>query len=126
MEKKSTQHLNTNRSLKVNHYFYLCCSAIVILLLCIINLETFFRNQKVLGASIQKEEKLTNNIKRDVSYWKNFLSINSTYFDGWVELTKLEIESGNFEEASVSLQKAKRIDPNSLEITNLEQLLFIK
>jgi hypothetical protein len=89
---------------------------IFILTLSIINLKHYFTNLNVLGAKTETETNLSNE-----SYWKEFLNQNSTYFDGWVELAKIEVGVENKELANMALLTAEKINPNSDKIIQLRE-----
>ena len=59
----------------------------------------------------------------DKEFWNNFLQENPDYFEGWIELTGLYVESEEFDLARLALDKARQINPNSKEIRNLEERL---
>jgi hypothetical protein len=87
-----------------------------ILTLSIINFKHYFSNSKVLGAQTEVKSNLINE-----TYWREFLIQNPTYFDGWIELTKTEIESNNKDAANKALFTAEKIDPNSDIIMQLKE-----
>lgn len=58
-------------------------------------------------------------------FWENFLRENPSYLAGWIELAKIEVQLENIEEAKFALQKAVRINPNSVEVERLSEVLGI-
>lgn len=91
---------------------------VFILTLSLINLKSYFTNLNVLGAQIETNLNLT-----EESYWKEFLNNNPTYFDGWMELTKVEIKVGNKVAANKALSTAETINPNSDQLLLLREKL---
>ena len=94
-------------------YFAVC----ILLVLSVFNLKLYFRtnqevSSQVLGEKSDREEK-------DKLFWQEFVSANPTYQEGWVMLTKVNLELGNLEEAKVAFEKARTINPNSDEISKL-------
>jgi len=86
------------------NFFYLCIFAITILFLSAFAFKLHQINLKVLGI---KTENTVNEMKtsNQINFWKEFVSQNPGYYEGWMELYNLTRES-NY------LNKAKEIDPN--------------
>lgn len=82
--------------------------SIVTLSLSMFLLSKYFENQtpqvKVLGAQID--------LGKEEEFWKKILTKSPTYRDGWIELAKIQEETGNKEKAEIYLQNASTIDPN--------------
>ncbi|MCL4382829.1 hypothetical protein M1545_03500 [Patescibacteria group bacterium] len=81
-------------------------TAILILMLSVLNLETFSRSLKdsnVLGVNIEADQR---------EFWYSFLESNPSYLPGWLELVRLEDENGNEEGKIYAMDKAFQIDPN--------------
>lgn len=95
-----------------------CCTAVLVFSLSTFNTSFFLYPNKVLGAS-------SKNVKaeEEKSYWQELLSQYPNYIEGWIELAKVELKSGNHPAAIYALNKAKEIDPNSQEIKELESSL---
>lgn len=91
-------------------------TTVFILTLSIVNLKYYFTNLNVLGAQTEVDYNLS-----EETHWKSFLSQNPTYFDGWVELTKMEIKIGNKNAANEALLTAEKINPNSEKIIQLRE-----
>lgn len=53
-------------------------------------------------------------------YWENIVEKNPTYRDGFIELAKIETERGNTVASEKLLEKAKLIDPNSINLLRTE------
>jgi hypothetical protein len=88
------------------HFFY--CSAVIFLLsLTIFNLNLFFQPKKVLG--ITNSDRI---LVQQRNFWKDFLSHNSSYIEGWLELSRIEKILGNIEASLEAKKKAYEIDPN--------------
>lgn len=71
----------------------------------------------VLGENTSKDE--------EIAYWRNFLDENPNYFIGWLELSKLEYDTGNLYNAKEDLNKAKNINPNSQDLKDAEDYINI-
>lgn len=69
-----------------------------------------------MGAQTETKSNLS-----EESYWKEFLSNNPTYFDGWIELTNIEIVTGNKDAANKAFLAAEKINPNSDKIIQLRE-----
>jgi len=96
-------------------YFAVC----ILLVLSVFNLKLYFRtnqevSSQVLGEKSDREEK-------DKLFWQEFVSANPTYQEGWVMLTRVNLELGNIEEARIAFEKAREINPNSEEIAKLNE-----
>ena len=101
-----------------------CFVIIAVLLISGINFETFKQNQKVLGVKTEKtNEELT--FQADENFWTDFLTQNPNYFEGWIELAKLDIDSGKTDLAIYAYTKAKQLNPNSPKVKGLEGLLHL-
>ena len=99
--------------------FLLSCFGIIItLLLAGFNINTYFAQQKVLGAEVG-----ANNLIEEKLFWEGVVSENPTYFSGWLELSRITYELGEEDYAVGALNSAKAIDPNSEKIKALEEEL---
>lgn len=67
------------------------------------------KNTNVLGITVEQD--LTE-IKQDKQYWEDLVSKNPTYYDGWIELYKLNLNLGDYNSALKAYEVAKRIDFN--------------
>jgi len=95
--------------LNPNLLFLLSCVTVVaILLLTSFNLTNYLVPKKVLGTEIDTAEVL-----KEKDFWNEFLAKNPTYYDGWIELSKIESELGDTQKAKDCLDKAREINPNS-------------
>jgi len=103
--------------------FCSCCAVGLILLITGFNLNSFFNGERVLGSKTQIEESASIKLAADKEFWNNFLQENPDYFEGWIELTGLYVESEEFDLARLALDRARQINPNSKEIRNLEERL---
>ena len=91
-----------------------CCAVIFLLFIAGFNFEKFLASQRrVLGIETQNQIYEQELLKEQKIYWENFLAENPTYFDGWIELANIDLKLGNLEEAKLSFEKAKTINPNS-------------
>lgn len=94
--------------LNSNLFFLLSCLAVItLLLLASYNFTNYLLSKKVLGIENNLEE-----ILKEKNFWNEFLAKNQTYYDGWIELSKLESELGNTQKAKDYSDKAKEINPN--------------
>lgn len=75
-------------------------------------------NKKVLGASID-----TSPIQKERAYWREVVTDNPTYVDGYLQLAKVDVELGNKNEATDFIEKALSLDPNSSKITEAQRTL---
>lgn len=98
-------------------YLCSCSTVILILLISSFNLKTYLGKQSVLGLASEAE---TNNLN-EKTFWLDFLKDNPSYIDGWIALTKIELDLGNYQEAKLYFEKAKVIDPNSQKLKTLEE-----
>src|SRR4030066_440719 len=53
-------------------------------------------------------------ISSRISFWQTFLASHPTYFEGWIELSKLKMENGDISSAEFAFQNAWRLNPNSV------------
>ncbi len=88
-------------------FLIILLAAVLIILLTLLNLQLLSKykaeEKDVLGATARSEQK---------TFWVNLLNNEPEYLPGWIELTKLEKESGNLKSFNESLNKALEIDPN--------------
>lgn len=92
--------------------------SILVLGLSAFNLSRYFTNLKVLGAKTEDTQNMASE-----TYWKEFLSQNPTYFDGWIELAKLEEKLQNKEGAQKAIGEAIRINPNSEKLNEFSSII---
>ncbi len=115
------------RNLRFNlksHLLYLCscCAIFTLLLLTSLNLETYFRKSKVLAAQAQSGP-LTE-LVHERAFWEEKVALYPTYLDGWLSLARINFKLEDWQESQRALEMAKKIDPNSIKIINLEKELF--
>jgi hypothetical protein len=92
-----------------NTAFILSSLAIlVVLALASSNFKTYVNRLNVLGAETESPIQVKN-----IEYWDNLLKKNPTYFEGWIQLSKLEKANGNPLRSFECLNKARSINPNS-------------
>ena len=60
-----------------------------------------------------------SNLLEEKSFWLNQVSSYPSYFQGWLELAKIERKLGNLERGNYALIKAYEINPNSDELKRL-------
>lgn len=90
-----------------------CCAVLFLLFIVGFNFENFLTSKRVLGIETQNQIYAQELLKEQKIYWEDFLAENPTYFDGWIELANIDLKLGNLEEAKLSFEKAKTINPNS-------------
>lgn len=94
------------------------CFIVVLLTLSFFNLSLFLNHK---GKIVPIFEKIDYSQK--ILFWQSFLESHPDYFDGWMEIARLQLKSGNIEEAEAALFKAQLIKPNSPDINLLENEL---
>lgn len=102
---------------KNNSKYLILASLTLLLVLSVFNLS-FYLNLKpnVIYAKI-------DNTDKRIGFWNTFLEYHPDYFEGWIEVAKMEYKRGNLESANIALSNAKNLNPNSPEIIALENLL---
>jgi len=55
---------------------------------------------------------LDSDLLSKIKFWKNFLGKNPNYYQGWLELSKIQKELGDIPASEEALKKAYSIDPN--------------
>lgn len=96
------QHKRFRKIIKKTFQEYLILGAIaIVILLSSINLSEYFAPKKVLGTTTN----IDNQYSVNKIFWENFLKENPEYIPGWIELGNLE--------------KARSIDPNYIDSTQL-------
>lgn len=104
-------------------FFCSCCAAILILSLSVVNLIPVFQQNKVLGAKSETSPLSFQDEIQEISFWKNILSKNPTYSEGWLELARLSLQIGDKHEAVLAFEKAEEINPNSETLEQIRVLL---
>lgn len=99
-----------------------CCAIGILLLLTAVNLNSYLTTREVLGLKTQNEQNDLE-LNEGKNYWENFVSQNPTYFEGWIELTKIYVRLADFEAAKTAFTMAKGIKPNSKDLGPLEEKL---
>jgi len=93
---------------KTNGYTILFFSFSVVLILLISSIN--------IVISLNPPEEVVLGVSEDLleqkNYWQNVLKENPTYFDGWVELSKIENRLGDNAQAEVATENAFQIKPN--------------
>lgn len=90
----------------------------VLLGLSISNLQLYFNYKNTPLPQVLGER--SDQLNEDKRFWQDFVSDNPTYLDGWIMLTKVNLELGNLEEAKVAFEKARIINPNSEKVSELK------
>ncbi len=90
------QAVNKKAGKNAQKELYLSVLVVILLFLSALNIFTYFKPRKVLGAKTQIDSN---------EFWKDFMTKNPEYLPGWIEL-------GEFD-------KVAKIDPNyQIENTN--------
>ena len=98
-----------------------CLFIVIILFLTAINLNNHSKQKEVLGANIEYVDLTTEKI----NFLINVTDDNPLYFDGYIELIKLNIEQSNTKEAIKYYTIAQKINPNSQIIKSFKEVLNI-
>lgn len=96
---------------------------IISLVFCLTSLSLF--NLSLIFYNPPKPVLAKTNNYAGVEFWQNFLALHPTYFNGWVELSSLQIQNGDLEAARESYSHAFRINPNSEELIILKLKLGV-
>lgn len=104
-------------SKKFASVFFTYFAVYILLALSIFNLKLYFSASKDVSSQVLGEG--SDKLNEDKLFWQEFVSENPSYQDGWVMLAKINLGLGNIEEARAAFEKAKEIDPNSEEISKL-------
>lgn len=104
-------------SKKFASVFFTYLAVCILLALTIFNLKLYFGANKDVSSQVLGEE--SDKLKEDKLFWQEFVSDNPTYQDGWIMLAKTNLALGYIEEAKAAFEKAKEINPNSEEISKL-------
>lgn len=123
---KAAQKKSSSKKSNIKKQFILlcsCCAVGLVLLIAGFNLDSFFDGRRILGSKTQMEEDASVKLTADKEFWNKFLQENPNYFEGWIELAGLYIESEEFDLARLALERAKQINPNTRLIRNLEEKL---
>lgn len=116
MKEKKRYHLSRSGS----NYLLVYCCVIIILALSIFNVFLYLAipTNSILGHKTEVNPE--NNLTSEKTFWINFLEKNPGYFQGWIELTKINLKLDNLDEARRTFQKAREINPNSEVISDLD------
>ena len=91
---------------------------VLVLALSLLNLSTYLNSSKkgkVLSSQVD--------VYQEMEFWNELLQQSPTYLTGWVELAKVNISLGNFDEAIYDISVAEKIDPNSKVVNEVKKLL---
>jgi len=99
--------------------------AIFLLFLAGENLRSYLSREQVLGLQIDNEIKNHTQVVQEKTFWESILSQNPSYLPGYLELAKINFSLGDKNSAYSDLMKASEINPNSLDVKNLEKELGI-
>lgn len=96
---------------------------LVLLILTGFNIALFLRPESKSVLSIKTITNSRQVLLQEKLFWERLLTSHPTYFTGWIELTKVEIQLENIEAAKIALIKAREINPNLEEVTMLSEVL---
>lgn len=99
--------------------------SVLLLILSVINI-TYLSNSgdnRVLGLKTVTDSSLV--LLQERFFWEGLLTKHPTYLSGWIELTKIEVQLENLKAAKIALEKAREIDPNSIEVKKLSEVLMV-
>ena len=99
------------------------CAILIVAALSVFNLAIFSSSNQKGVLSLKTVLDSNQVLLQEKLFWEAFLINNPTYFSGWIELVKIEVQLENVESAKNALQKARGINPNSDEIKKLDELL---
>ena len=100
----------------------LWASIFLILALSLFNVANSKKEKRVLAAetkSINEEERLLE----EKDYWQSLLLEHPTYFEGWIEIARIEFSLGNVNSFFGALEEARKINPNSEKLKNLKEVI---
>lgn len=69
--------------------------------------------------SINQEGKLLEEKK----YWESLFLLHPTYFEGWIEMARIEFSLGNINNFFQALEMARELNPNSEKLKNLKEVI---
>lgn len=102
--KLSAQNKRSNKYLLLTYILL-----IVVLFLSVLNLNSYYSRQFVLGA---ETEDTKPDYSKETDYWLSFLESHPTYIEGWIRLGDIEKVNGDLNKASYYYDQASKIDPN--------------
>ena len=97
-------------------------SILIVLSLSLFNIASSRKEKRVLAAeteSLGQKESLLN----EREYWESLLLNHPTYFEGWIEMARVEFSLGNLNNFFFALEKAHEINPNSEKLKNLKEVI---
>jgi cytochrome c-type biogenesis protein CcmH/NrfG len=103
-------------------YLCSCCAVVVVALLATANMNSYIKTNNVLGAGSKIPDETPQMLINQKEYWNGFLNEHPTYVDGWIELTRINLEQGNYEKAKEAYQKALFISPNSPKVVPYKEV----
>lgn len=117
MSKKTNKNLIINSPTPNTHRTLLFVLVLLLLSLSIFNLSIYWNARpKTIYAKLDNFEEKSN-------FWYSFLTVHPDYFQGWIELSKIQINQGDLKLAKESLENAKVLNPNAPEIKSIDSLL---
>lgn len=109
----TAHHKNTSK----NVFIALIFVSLLLMLVSIFNLNNFIKRKP--------EVIVKDTLENQISYWQEFIDENPTYRDGYLILSKLYIEKGNFKMAQNLVKRAYIVDPISSEVKKAGKVLGI-
>lgn len=62
-------------------------------------------------------------VQKELVFWKKVVEKHADYRDGFIQVSLLQYQLGDLENAKISLNKALKLDPNSEKGRELEKIL---
>lgn len=115
-----SKSVQTKKNIYLN--LSLWAAIFLILALSLFNVANSKKEKRVLAAeteSINQEGKLLEEKK----YWESLLLQHPTYFEGWIEMARIEFSLGNINSFFAALEEARKINPNSEKLKNLKEVI---
>ena len=106
---------NKNTSVATSTFY--TCLMIVLTTLTIFNISYYYFSKPKVSYIVK------DTVDSKISFWKSFLALHPSYFEGWVELSRLDIQNGDKSGAITAFHNAWKINPNSIEAQRLKSIL---
>ena len=97
-----TQETHNPKRVKRTTIVYLCFLTLLITL-SIFNLSFYVYSKPEISYLYK------NDMEKRIIFWKSFLDSHPSYFEGWIELSRLEFKNGNQKGAQVAFLKAWKV-----------------
>lgn len=117
--KKSLPKKNNKSKIPEFSSLHISCFAILILLLCVLNILVYSSPRKTNIVYAKDNTPLVQTY-----FLKGLLKSHPTYREGWAALAKLEYSLGNTDEVQFAINKVYEIDPNYKGLGELQKLVM--